>query len=70
MLADRRADGWCAGGALGCQAFGFLMGLPEGFVVDGVECGVAAVAADAGAEFAVDTAGEDHGVWFRQHFDG
>ncbi len=46
------------------------MGLPEGFVVDGVECGVAAIAADAGAEFAVDATPEYHRCWFRFHFDG
>ena len=50
--------------------FGFLVGLPEVFVVDGVKCRVAAVAADAGAEVAVHATGEDHGVRFCQDFDG
>ena len=49
---------------------GFQVGLPETFVVDGVQCGVAAVAADAGSEIAVHSAFEDHGVWFFLHFDG
>lgn len=39
-------------------------------MADGVECGVAAVAADAGAEIAVHAAGEDHGVRFCQYFYG
>ena len=39
------------------------MGLPEVFVIDGVKRGVAAVAADAGSEIAIDGAGEDRRCW-------
>lgn len=46
------------------------MGLPEFFVVDGVERGVAAVAAYTGAEIAEDSAGEDDGGWVLLDSDG
>ena len=39
------------------------MGLPEVFVVDGVKCGVAAAAADAGSEIAENTAREEDCGW-------